>query len=467
MDPQKTPQPPVQPDEEPPVKPDSQATENTTPITPDMSGLEAEKPATPEAPATAPGATVAPETLTQHPSTDTPVEPLANDPNATITPETAATPVVPEASQPPAAPVVPDAPVTDVDATQPVAENPAIVPAVAPAAGKPKRKKLMIALVIIVTLLILGAGAAAAYVGYVVPNKPKYVLARALGNTVTASKLHSASFDGSFEVRDPEGGQTFSGIFDGKTGDKAFDGKVTLDAGVTKIGVNMLTVDGKDMYLKVSGLDGVPELLNQMGGEATQYAPLVQSFNNQWFVINESLIKASGVAELTEDDYGLSDADAKKVETAYRNHLFMEVTKTYEDQDVHGTPSFHYQAKVNEAELEAFLKEVKAQNIKNLKITDEQIADVKKAKLGAYPVEVWIAKDTRIINKVAFDVEESGSAIHFEVGIFDFNKQLSVEKPADAKSLLELLAASEAGKDIQALLNQKTDGRLEAQAQVN
>lgn len=472
MDPQKTPQPPVQPDEETLVKPEiPQSLTDASPSVQDVSGLEAEKPAVPADSVSAPVVSVAPESLMQQPSSETSAAPLAETPDATIAPEATATPVVAPASEQqvvtPIAPTMPVEAAVPASVEQPTADSPVIAPPIVPAAPKSKRKKIVLVLIIIGAIIILGAGAAAAYVGYIVPNKPKYVLARALGNTMTASKLHSAQFDGSVEVRDPSTSQTFSAVFSGKANNKALDAQLTLDAGVTKIGINMLTPDGKDMYFRVNGLDGVPELLNQMGGEATQYAPLVQSFNNQWFVVNESLIKATGVTEITEGDHGLSDADAKKVEAAYRKHLFLDVTKTYDDQDVHGTASFHYQAKVNEKELEAFLKEVKAQNIKSLKITDEQIAAVKKAKLSKYPVEVWIAKDTRLINKMAIDFEESGSAVHFEASTFDFNKPVSIEKPADAKSLLELLAASQAGKNIQALLNQKTDGMLEGQAQVN
>ena len=479
MDPQKNSQAPDTNDEvtNKPVEND-QPDVVTTPVststdaTPsvDLSGLETEQPtsATP-APVESelPGEPLPPSSaVAAQPvaPTDTSITPeIADDGSAAEQPQ-------PQAVIQPQQPAVSDEPVAPAESSSiPVtsSNDPTIVPPIVPTPAKPKRKKWLIALIIIVALLIIGGGAAAAYVGYIIPNKPKYVLARALGNSMTASKLHSAGFDGLFTVKDDASAQTFTGKLTGKGSDKAFDATLTLDAAITKVGIELLSPSKADLYVRVTGLEGVPEVLAEMGNGAEAYSPLVNSVNNQWIEINQSLLQGVGAEDIAKNDYSLSDSDAKKIETAYKNHFFLDVTKTYDDEAVNGVMSRHYQAKVNDAELKAFLQEVKAQKIKNLDITQEQIDAITDARLSEFPIEVWISKDTTLITKVAFDYKKDAMALHAEMSLKDINKSVTVTKPADTKTLLQVLGESEIGKAVEQTINQLSASELEGQGVVN
>jgi len=482
MEPQKTPQSPASSEEEKQVVTSEEphqdvnvpSDESNEPAEQDLSGLETEKPVAPEEPRDE-SAPSAGEPLP--PSSDTEAEPMTPETDASIGTEPTTASVADQTTAPAEAkadePSLGQTPGVITPSTGPAdeapesAETPTIVPPVVPVQNaKPKRKKWVLALIILIVVLILGAGAAAAYVGFIMPNQPKYVLARAFGNTTTESKLSSANFSGTFRIKDNENLQTFTGSIAGRFNQKQFIANSTFDAGVTKITLDIASPAKDQLYVRVGGLEGVPELLSGMGGEAAAYAPLVNSFNNQWFEINQSLLSAAHLDEAISGQYSLSDADAKKIEAAYRKHMFLEVSQTYKDEDINGLMSHHYQAKINDTELEAFLKEVKAANIKGQEITDAQIKQIKDAHPSKYPMDVWVAKDKKIITKFAFDTKEGQTAAHLEISLSQVNKPVSVSKPDNTKTFLQILGASDAGKQLSQMLSQKTDG-LDGQSQLN
>lgn len=348
----------------------------------------------------------------------------------------AATPPEPAASEATAAPEVPAVPPSNMPAMAPATPGGDIAP------KKSKKVPLIVGIIIAVVVILLGASAAAYYV---VINKPQNVLNMALINTFSADKVSSASFDGSLEVK-PKGGTAFNATFNGAMNDQgAFNLHGDFDAMVTTIKLDMLSADGKTFYLRLGGLEGLPELLGETGSSgASAISPIISGLNNQWIQINQSMIN-----QLTGDDTSvstkLSADDRKKLTNAYKEHRFLVVDKTLKDETVKGTKSHHYQIVIDKTELKGFAAAVKASNITGMKISAGSLREfnkeVDKANFKKYPVDVWVSKGDKMINQVGFAVTESnGDRTTVRLTIDKYNQPVHVTTPKNAKSLLEAMS---------------------------
>jgi hypothetical protein len=307
---------------------------------------------------------------------------------------------------------------------------------------KPKKKSWLKAVVIgAAGAVLLGGATVGAYFGYYVPNKPENILKKALVNTFSPDLAKSVYMDGDFSFTDDSEDMTISGTLDGKADDEGnVDVALTVDALVTTIKVDIRGVDG-NYYVKVSGLTGLPELLGVADDPNVQaYASLIDGIDDQWIEINKSLIEQfSGVESGSE----LSEADIKKLTDIYRKHSFLKVKQTLPDEVIKGAESHHYQVVVDQAELQAAFQELKNANIKSLKVTQDEIDAFKDslqdAGLDKHPFDIWINKETKVINQFGFKVKDGESSVNFRISFFDFNKPVTVEKPEDARSVLEVL----------------------------
>lgn len=377
-----------------------------------------------------------------------PNEQQSNDPTNSTPPESVTQPVSPESAPVPEQSV--EAPVVSVGLpAQPTAEPAGIVaaqpmgmpPQASPSKGLPKKAKL--AALIVGGIVLLGGASAGAYFGVVVPNQPQKVVADSLSNTLNEEKVSSAKFEGEVNCVSGDACKAFSGV----TFKGAFDDKANLDANiqvktlVTTVGLDIRALD-KTAYLRLSGLNGLDKLLGQYGGsEAASYATMFAAINNQWFSIDESMLKQfggeafSGTTEPT-----LSKADAKKIGDAYKKNQFITINQKLADEKIHDVPSYHIQATIDKTKLKGFLGEVKQANIKDLKIEQSDIDGVDKVDFSKYPFDVWVTKKGRMITQFAMNFEEQKTKGKVRVAFYDYNKAVKVEKPAGAKSILELMS---------------------------
>src|SRR6266545_1720262 len=158
------------------------------------------------------------EPATNEQPTDTPTGPASNpavpDAAKLWSAETPApAPAPPTPSGAPAAPLTPttDRTIPDVGIPGPAPAGPAwptapdnqtpVMPA-SFAAGTPKKSKkgLLIGLIVAAAVVIFGGASAAAYLGYVVPNKPENVLKTALINSFSTDKVTSQHFEGKLSI---------------------------------------------------------------------------------------------------------------------------------------------------------------------------------------------------------------------------------------------------------------------------
>lgn len=327
--------------------------------------------------------------------------------------------------------------------------------------GKPKKKGLLIGLIVAIAILLLGGGAAAAYYSVILPNKPENILKAALANSLS-DKMSSVNAKGTVSIKEKESNQTFSVDYTAASNDQGvFDFKSEIDAAVTKATFEMRSADGKDFYMKVGGLEGLPELLAATGDEsAMMYAPMIDSLNDQWIEITESMIKNLTGGETL--NLKMSDADRQKLVKAYQDHEFITLQEKLADEKIEGKDSHHMKIAVSKEELKGFVAAVKDAKVENYKLTQDDVNKfndaVKNVDFSKYPVELWISKDEKLVNQVKFRYSDKEMEVDYRMTMTDFNKPVTVTKPSDPKSILDVIGELFGGSTDQQQLVEELEG---------
>lgn len=348
----------------------------------------------------------------------------ANDADTSKWPETPpSTPNMPASADPASAPSSTSAPVTGMTPGS--------------------KKKAWIIGAIIAGVILLVGGVAAAYFGYYLPNKPENVMKSALANTFSNDKVQSVHFSGAFDVSGEASEQNLSFTYTGKSNNTgALELSGEMDAVLAKVTLDIRSLDGKTFYLKVGGLSGLSDLLALSGSSelAPVYGPVLTAIDDQWIEVSESLIEQFAG---TQPFQTLSDEDLKKLAQAYDQYPFLIVKEELPDEQIKGVDSFHYQVVVDKTLLKGFLQTVKDANISSLPLDSEQLTYINEGIDGTdfskYPFDLWIAKDTKLINQIVFKVSEEGATGEFRFTVDSYNTPVTVEKPEDAKPIMEII----------------------------
>jgi hypothetical protein len=259
---------------------------------------------------------------------------------------------------------------------------------------KPSKK---LALVALLPLLVAGS-AAAAYFGYVAPNKPENVWNTALVNTgkgydKAKGYVSSANFDkgiklsGSFKAK--SAGLAVDGNIEGTSDNK---GNGQYSGGVSSTGLKAnyefrtvaSTSSNPDIYFKVGGLEGLGELLGQYFGaanspELSATTKAINGINNQWYFVDHTLLdqasskdNGSGLASLTKKDVSdfltaIGEPSKKYIFTSDQSKAAIEMKQFVGKETQDGLDLNHYKVGVNKANLKKWNKEV-CDNLKNNKL---------------------------------------------------------------------------------------------------
>jgi hypothetical protein len=308
--------------------------------------------------------------------------------------------------------------------------------------GKKRKKPLIIGIISgALAVVLIGASAAA----YYVYNKPQNVLDMALLNSFSTSKVKSVNFEGKLQVK-PKGSPAINASFTGAAdANGAMDFSGSLDAFVTNLTFDAKTPDGSTYYVRLGGLGALPQLLSAAGVPGSdQLGPVISGVNNQWIEINQSIIQQM-TGQTSDFSAKLSDADRSKIVKAYRKHKFLTVTDSLPQQTIKGRASYHYRVKVDAVKLKEFAAALKGANLDSIKLTQSQLktfdSGVNSAHLDKYPFEIWVAKSGRLIDQVALSTAQDGDTATVRFTVDDYNKPVTVTKPADSKSLLDILSS--------------------------
>lgn len=301
--------------------------------------------------------------------------------------------------------------------------------------------KLKIIVTSVSVFLLLGGGSAMAYYGYVVPNRPQNILRKSLATTFYNQDLQNARITA--DVTGLAGGKDIKAKLNGDISTSGhFDLAATLKSSVANVSVNAKSTNGKDTYVKFNGLPQLADFLTTRASFTTSNTlgqallKVIPDTEGKWVQINQDLLD-----EAKRNSGGSSQADPAALAKLYMENEFFEVVSVWPDEIVNGVKSHHYTVKVNHHKMTAFSQKSKNLNMQGLQgLLVSLIKDRGESYQG---FNVWIAKDTKYINKVMFKYFYSHSNQYdVTVNLSNHNKSFKVKPPANARPAQDILSES-------------------------
>lgn len=330
-------------------------------------------------------------------------------------------------------------------ATQPVAkpaQNPADLSGVL---QKPKKKKTGLIIAIIITLLALLGGGAAAYKILVIDNQPQNFVDRAISTTMThnkpvrlVQKINPGKQDGA-SIGQSLLGETF---FNPETKlakhqfsiDNPFIGKSKFDLMVDLKKQNFYVKTNLDKRLlgSINANFSNPLRSSRPNPLAGMIEQIYNKINNQWFLINESIVKelmeGSGADVSTKSVEKSKDLIAKCQNSKDLSLLkFIEVKKELDKKDNYRSFEVKFSKHMLKDSIDKHPNNQCLQEVK--KSLDK--ADFKEDSQGKTVITI----DTRTMLISDVQMSDKNSTINIEV---DYKTTDKVELPQDAKPLSEL-----------------------------
>lgn len=286
-------------------------------------------------------------------------------------------------------------------------------------------------------VLILAGGSAAAYFTQVVPNRPDNVLLQALANSMNA-KVTPQTFKGSLNSVDYQIAMS-GGV--GTNGAYSLLADATINGETARI--ESLSADGKSLYVRGNSIAALLSAPTTNADSLAQtmldlYAPLLKQMDGQWYQFG-SPVKT------------MSKADAAKLAAIYREHTFLSISSIQKDEVVNGIDSYHYQVTIEKEALRNFLIALRNARIANFNVSLDKLSllndTIRKADFIKHPIDVWIGKDNKRIDQVAFNV----NGISLQMSFSDFGKPYNVTAPTAAKPSSDIYRTVQAVKSDDAL----------------
>ncbi|HVW23278.1 MAG TPA: hypothetical protein VHB51_02260 [Candidatus Saccharimonadales bacterium] len=352
----------------------------------------------------------------------------------------------PSASAEPAATTAPESPALPEASAAPSAQPTVSSDAAAAAPGA--KRSMKGAFVAVVAVLVLAIGSAAAYVGIIVPNKPENLLKSAIDNTLNSK---GGQFAGVVSVKPTSGAGVAAKVeFNGgaNTTAKTAAFKVNADVSGVSFPVETRLVSG-DFYFKLGDL-------SQLGSLAQSFNPsagsLVQELSGQvskkWFKVDSTALDSAGVGCFTNANWSLSTADAKLIESNYKDHPFTTITSTSRDT-INGKKAEKMVLSIDDDKLSTYLKNLKFDQLSLFK----QLHDCNKALTpkndykdvadhDKTPLTLWIDKGSKQIVQISGGSTPKDSKTVKTTVTITLNHTLpTITAPAGAHNYTELVAS--------------------------
>ena len=344
-----------------------------------------------------------------------------------ITPDTSSPAPTPTASTEPAPipqvpPVSPVVPVVTPPVSNPAMGN---IPEPTPVKKSWFNKKVLYA--VWGAILIL-AGAFSIY-NFVFAS-PDRVLAKMQAKFLEAK---SFSYKGEMDFEtNKEGSFKLNMVLTGATDFKDADAEKSTSKFLITSGDNVYAdaesrIIGKDIFFKINDL-----------------APMILAFIpdrmlEDWYHINSEEVQDKIGLEKTEDkeQLDISEKEVKELYQSLRKNKVLNITETLKSEKIDGENTHHYSYSINKAGLKSFYKE--SYEILGYEELDTQALD----SLDDMPEikgEIWVGKRTSYLRKVTIKFEENGSKLTFSLSLFDYNKNVEIEKPEGAVDLMDAIS---------------------------
>ncbi|CAN5400312.1 hypothetical protein BH09PAT4_BH09PAT4_00670 [soil metagenome] len=301
------------------------------------------------------------------------------------------------------------------------------------------KKRIFAAGLAVFLLLSLGAG----YVfAFYIPNKPENVWKTSLVNTGKAYDMLSEYATKNKDAKGVkiEGSYKLKGSFvsDGSLSGQSVgqDGQVSgsFSAVGLKLGFDLRTFKSSgetpDLYFKLTGLQGLGGLL---GGANAEMTSVINSINNQWFLVDHSLFEQFNTSA-SKTQFTKADADnfLKAVGNPSKEYLFtadsdkavLVLKDTIGSEKKDGRNTYHYKVAYDNAHLGAYLNalctSLNKDKIGKL-VASGQLGDCKELARkatntkNAETADVWVDKHTKLVHVVRFSDPKDANN-YLEVG---------------------------------------------------
>jgi hypothetical protein len=322
----------------------------------------------------------------------------------------------------------------------------------------PKRpRKILLFVILLIGLLIIGGGASAYFFYW---QSPEMIMQRMFGKL---GMIKSAEYSGQikFETEikglfaDPIGVLlNFDGAFDitnldnpkqsqkiNASGSGFFEG-LALELGVK-------TID-KINYVKLSNIAPMTaDLLTGLGLDLTKA-------ENQWIKIDiEEAKERFGVSKKKTAIEKLRKEQILKAQALVKKFKLFKITQKMPSEKIEGVISHHYKFALDKEEFKMFILEMEKILGEDFLFSEEEISRLDDAlALFSLTGDIWIGKSDLWPYKIILDSsskedEEKGMAaakITLNLSFKNFNKTISIEPPAEAKSLQGVMGGVGAGE---------------------
>jgi len=317
--------------------------------------------------------------------------------------------------------------------------------------GWKNNRLLKVILMCLLVLVVLGGGSAAAYVGFIVPNRPANVLKSALINSVQQKQV---SFASTINIQSVTGSgvaykATISGSENSVT--KAVDAQVNLTVSGVTFPAEIRFLDG-NLYFKLGNLSDLAGLINSLApSESSLIQAMGSKLSNQWFVVDSTIIDETGAHCTVNSSWSISQSDINLLESQYNKHQFVTIDST-SNVVLNGSQVEKFVISINDNKGAAFFPDLN--NLSLLKsiqscaggngITSGNTASL--ADNGYTPLTVWVNKSTNKIVQIASQTtaQDAKSSNLSGNATVDFNySPITITVPQNAESVTQLLSIFE------------------------
>lgn len=294
----------------------------------------------------------------------------------------------------------------------------------------------IVVILTVATLLVVGA--ALLYARHAA-SQPENILRTALANSLRAGSADVGLTAVTAEAGQEERALRLSGaVAEGGRFDLSGDYMSGNDA----LGVQLRSADGKDAFARLTSIDRLGKVL---GEDAKDYG-ITDSFNpllgleGKWLVVPADLKETilMNRADDSQTDLNLDAVDKQKLADLYLKHEFLNISGKLADENIDSVTSYHYAVTVDKPQFEAYLRGVQ-QGVTKLRLQEKQIQSLLGLVDASKPLDVWISKDANRFTKLSYASADSDTTRRTVLTLHNYDRTVSVDKPADAVPLFEAL----------------------------
>jgi hypothetical protein len=298
---------------------------------------------------------------------------------------------------------------------------------------------------ILAVLIVLG-GSAAAYFGYVIPNKPENVLAKAVSNSLAQTQLTTT---GTLDSSSDGIAAHMEYTADINETTHALDLKLNVTISGVKIPLEIITIN-KNLYFKVGDLSSLEGILAQFAGvNNSDYKNLEDQVNkaitNQWIEVDSTLIKEAKLDCLANYPTAFSQTDINALKTSYKGSPFVTISSHSADK-VNGAAATKYLLSINDDSL-AKLNLNNTGYFKTLNDCLKQADPSSSLSLSSLkdgdktPLTIWVDKANKRIVKYEFQstAKDKSKGVDGDLSGTISYGNVNITQPTNAKPVLNLL----------------------------